>query len=71
MKLYVGLDLGLQKTAVCVVDEKGETVFKRTIVSEAEALLNCLSKHQEDIELVGLEACPLSEWLHAALIDIG
>ena len=71
MKLYIGMDLGLQKTAVCAVDEKGETIFKKTIVSEAEALLNCLSKHQVEIELVGLEACPLSERLHAALIGSG
>lgn len=71
MKLYVGLDLGLQKTAVCAVDEKGETIFRRTIVSEAETLLNCLSKYKDDIKLVGLEACPLSEWLHAALIGAG
>lgn len=71
MKMYVGLDLGLQKTAVCCINENGAVVYQKIIRSEADALVTCFATHRDEIELVGLEACPLSEWLHGALTDAG
>jgi transposase len=71
MKLFVGLDIGLNKTALCCVDEKGETVLACMVASEPSALIAKLNKFRRQIELIGLEACPLSEWLYGALSEDG
>lgn len=71
MKHYVGLDIGLAKTAVCCLDDKGVLVFETMVVSEPSALISKLSTLRSEIEMIGLEACPLSEWLHRCLTEEG
>ena len=61
MKLFVGLDLGLNKTAICAIDEDGSNVLQATARSEPAEIIAKLSKLKGEITLVGLEACPLSE----------
>ncbi len=70
-KLFVGLDLGLNKSALCVLDADGETVLERTLPSEPGAILPVLARLDGAVELVGMEACPLSEWLHGAIGEAG
>ncbi len=38
MELYVGLDVSLKETSICVVDGKGEIVSERTVISEPAAI---------------------------------
>lgn len=61
MKLFVELDISLNKTAVCIMDDAGKTAFEGTVLSDPEALVTKIGKWRDDIELIGLEACPLSE----------
>jgi transposase len=71
MKLFVGLDISLKKTAVCVMDDAGKTVFEGTALADPEDLVAKISRWQDDIELIGLEACPLSEWIYGGLAEAG
>lgn len=71
MKLYIGMDIGLAKTALCAIGANGETVFETVVASEPAVIISKLSKYRESIELIGLEACPLSEWLHRNLSEDG
>ena len=71
MKLFVGLDISLNKTAVCIVDDAGATVFEGTALSDPEDLVAKLARWRDDIALIGLEACPLSEWLYSGLVEAG
>ena len=71
MRKVVGLDISLQKTAVCVLDRDGQLVWQGKIDSEPGPLIEKLRTWQDEIDLVGLEACPLSEWLHANLVEAG
>jgi transposase len=71
MRKVVGLDISLQKTAVCVLDRDGQLVWQGKIDSEPAPLIEKLKIWQDEIDLVGLEACPLSEWLHANLTAAG
>lgn len=71
MKLFVGLDVSLRKTAICVVEADGTVVFEGTTLSEPAALTGKLATWRANIALVGIEACPLSEWLHAGLTEAG
>ncbi len=63
MKHYVGLDVSLKETHVCVIDEAGDIVYEGKAVSEPEALDEHLSKLGLDVTLIGLEAGQLSSWL--------
>lgn len=71
MKLFVGLDVSLRKTAICVVEADGTIVFEGTTLSEPAALTGKLATWRTNIALVGIEACPLSEWIHAGLTEVG
>jgi transposase len=61
MRKVVGLDISLQKTAVCVLDRDGQLVWQGKLDSERGAIIEKLRTWQDEIDLVGLEACPLSE----------
>ena len=38
MELYVGMDVSLKETSICVVDGSGEVVFEGTVTSEPVAI---------------------------------
>ena len=71
MEHYAGLDVSLELTSVCLVDGQGHVVREAKVGSEPEALIRFL--HEQDLEIcrVGLEAGPLSQWLHAGLVAAG
>ena len=71
MKLYVGLDISQFETAVCIVDHAGQVVLERKAATEPETILAVLSEHHQDVERIGIEACPLSEWLFQELSAAG
>jgi transposase len=70
MRLFIGLDVSLAKTAICVVREHGK-IREAEIASEPEPLLAWLQALDGDIAALGLEAGPLSQWLHRGLTDAG
>ena len=71
MEYYAGLDVSLEQTSVCVVDAQGQVVREAKVASEPEALIRFLSGQECRIMRVGLEAGPLSQWLHAGLVEAG
>jgi transposase len=71
MKYFVGLDVSLQETAVCIVDEDGIVISEGKAASEPGALARWLATTELTIARVGLEAGPLSPWLYAGLRAAG
>ena len=71
MRYYAGLDVSLEETSICIVDENGEIVKELRSASEPEALVISLRTVDRRLERIGLEACPLSAWLHDGLRDAG
>src|SRR6056297_1137606 len=71
MKLFVGLDVSLAKTAVCVLTEHGKIAMEVEVASEPEPLISLLQDLQGAAEAIGLEAGPLSQWLHRAMTEAG
>jgi hypothetical protein len=64
MKLFVGLDVSLEKTAICVISEHGRILKEAQVASEPDALLRWINDQDGGVAAVGLEAGPLSQWLH-------
>lgn len=71
MKLFIGLDVSLAKIAICVVSDHGKIVREAEVASEPEPLLAWLQALDGNIAALGLEAGPLSQWLHRGLTDAG
>lgn len=71
MKLFVGLDVSLKKTAICVISEHGKIVKEAQVASEPEVLSCWISDQDGAIAAIGLEAGPLSQWLYRGLSDAG
>jgi transposase len=68
---YAGLDVSVELTSVCIVDAQGGIVRETKIASEPEVLVHYLRTQELEIGSVGLEAGPLSQWLHAGLVGAG
>lgn len=71
MEHYAGIDVSLEQSSVCVVDATGRVVREGKVASEPGALCEWLRKLDLELTGVGLEAGPLSQWLHAALVSAG
>ena len=71
MRYFAGLDVSLEETAICVVDETGGIVKELRVASEPEALVAALWKVDLPLARVGLEACSLTAWLHEGLTQAG
>src|SRR3954447_9392080 len=71
MKHYAGLDVSLEETAICVIDESGRVVKETRAASEPEALVATLREIDLALERIGLEACSLTAWLHDELRSAG
>lgn len=71
MSFFVGLDVSLDETAICVVDDAGGIVREGKTGTEPEAIIAWLNRIDSPIERVGLEAGPLSPWLYEGLRAAG
>src|SRR5215204_5675488 len=71
MEHHAGLDVSLEETSVCIVDGAGKIIRETQVASEPEALVGYFSALEIKVVCIGLEAGPLSQWLHAALTEAG
>jgi transposase len=71
MEYYAGIDVSLEQSSVCVVDGKGKIVREGKVASEPEALAAFFEGLGLALTRIGLEAGPLSQWLHAGLAAAG
>jgi transposase len=66
---FAGLDVSLEETAVCIIDDTGRIVREARVASEPEALAAFFGTCGMMMERVGLEACSLSAWLQQGLSE--
>ncbi|MDQ0319798.1 transposase [Pararhizobium capsulatum DSM 1112] len=71
MQYYAGLDVSLEETAICVVDQTGKIVREMVAVSEPEALAAALAGTGLSFERIGMEACGTTAWLHDGMQERG
>jgi transposase len=71
MEHYAAIDVSLEWSSVCVVDAAGQIVREAKARSEREALVAFFEQSGLSFARIGLEAGPLSQWLHAGLAEAG
>jgi transposase len=71
MGYFAGLDVSLDETAICIVDDAGRIVREARAASEPDVLVAFFGACGMPMERVGLEACSLTAWLHAGLSEAG
>src|SRR6266853_5161120 len=71
MEHYAGIDVSLELSSVCVVDAQGKIVKEAKVSSEPATLVAFFEALGFAVKRIGLEAGPLSQWLHAGLKRAG
>lgn len=68
---YVGLDVSVKKTSVCILDFNEKIIREAKIDSDPEALAIYLLDQKLGYERVGIEAGPLSQWIYVGMAKAG
>jgi transposase len=64
---FVGLDVSVKETSVCVVDDAGKVILEQKVPTEPAAIIALPSALGATFGRIGVEAGPLSQWLVNAL----
>src|ERR1700704_2861300 len=67
MAHFVGLDVSVRETSVCVVDDAGKVILEQKVPTEPAAIIGLLTSLGATYGRIGIEAGPLSQWLVNAL----
>jgi transposase len=71
MNHYVGIDVSLEYTSICVVDGNGKIVSEGRVETDPAALIPWFIALGLGVVRIGMEAGPLSQWLFAAMRKAG
>jgi transposase len=71
MKLYIGLDVGLEETSLCIVDSEGNTAREVKVSTEPAAIRFALEGFADRLVRVRAEASSLGIWLYRELQPAG
>jgi transposase len=71
MEYYVGLDVSLKQTSICIVDQAGLVVREGVVDSDPEAISVYVKSKAPDAVRIGLETGPTSTWLWTELKRLG
>lgn len=63
MKHYVGLDVSMKETFICIEDETGKVIDQGRVKTDPDLIAEYLKKFRLVIEKVGIESGSLSHWL--------
>lgn len=71
MRNYVGLDVSLKTTSICILDEKGKRVLEGEVDSTPDAINKFLEITGLTFERIGLESGNLAHYLKKGLMKMG
>ncbi|MFQ3454014.1 IS110 family transposase [Bradyrhizobium sp. UFLA01-814] len=70
-EFFCGLDVGMDETAICVVDANGKVTLEVTVVTDPDAIKTALKPYLDRLRRLRHEAGSLSPWLHPELVKLG
>ena len=71
MEYYVGLDVSLKQTSICVVNQTGSIVQEGVVNSDAEAIAAFVTSKAPGAVRIGLVTGPTATWLWTELKRLG
>jgi transposase len=71
MELYVGLDVSLKQTSICVLDGDGRVTTEGTVLSAPLPIAEFLRAKAGSVKRIGLETGPTTTWLWHELRALG
>src|SRR4030095_9946818 len=71
MERYVGLDVSLKLTAICIVDRTGKIQCEGVVRSDPEAIAAFIKSNAPHVARIGLETGATSTWLWTELKKLG
>ena len=71
MECYVGLDVSLKQTSICVVSRTGSVVREGVVDSDPDAIAGFVRSKAPGATRVGLETGPTTTWLWTELKRLG
>src|SRR6188472_4651912 len=71
MEYYVGLDVSLKQTSICVVDQTGSIVQEGVVDSDPEAIASFVRSRAPGTVRIGIETGPTTTWLWTELKRLG
>jgi hypothetical protein len=67
MEHFVGLDVSLKLTAICIVDQAGSVIREGVVDSAPETIAEFVTSNAPNVVRIGLEAGPTATWLWTEL----
>jgi transposase len=67
MEHYVGLDVSLKQTSICVVNQAGSVLREGVVDSDPDAIGAFVKSNAPGVVRVGLETGPTATWLWTEL----
>jgi transposase len=71
MERYVGLDVSLKQTSICVVNQTGSVMREGVVDSDPEAIAAFVRSQAPGVVRIGLETGPTTTWLWTELKRLG
>jgi transposase len=71
MALFVGLDVSVKETSVCVVDAEGQVLREARTATDPARIAGAIGGVEGEVRRVGLEAGPMAQWLTEGLLAAG
>lgn len=71
MRYYIGMDVSLKSTHICVLDDDRSIVWRGVSDTHPELIAARLKRWHGCIELLGLETGSLTPWLYHRLKRLG
>jgi transposase len=71
MTYYAGIDVSLRTVNICVVDDDGELVAETKLSSDVQEIIAYLDEFEYSVDIVGLEAGTLAQYLTYGLQSAG
>ena len=71
MEYYVGLDVSLKSTHICVMDKDRRVVWRGSADTQPSMIADRLKTWKEKLSIVGLETGSMTPWLYHGLKELG
>jgi transposase len=71
MEYFAGLDVSMEETSICVIDQEGKLVLESKAETDPDAIFKALKRFAGSLRRVGHEAGSFSPWLQVELLERG